>query len=78
MDHAHRHGALDWSDWWRLAAKEPALAEPTARRWEIYSPDDEGDMPSAQWHARVLREKGFAEARPVACSPADTLLLALK
>ncbi|NUQ96822.1 MAG: SAM-dependent methyltransferase, partial [Streptomyces sp.] len=31
-----------------------------------------------QWHARVLREKGFGEARAVWCSPADTLLLALR
>ncbi|MDX3334787.1 SAM-dependent methyltransferase, partial [Streptomyces sp. ME02-6978a] len=29
-------------------------------------------------HARTLREAGFAEARPVWCSPSDTLLLALK
>ncbi|WP_069466342.1 class I SAM-dependent methyltransferase, partial [Actinacidiphila rubida] len=78
MDQARREGALDWTDWWQLAAKDPALAEPTARRWEIYSPDDEGDMPSVQWHTRVLRDKGFTEARPVSCSPADTLLLALK
>jgi hypothetical protein len=35
-------------------------------------------MPSVQWHARVLREKGFGEARPVWCSPSDTLLLAMK
>jgi hypothetical protein len=35
-------------------------------------------MPSAAWHARVLRGKGFGEARPVWCSPSDTLLLALK
>jgi hypothetical protein len=32
----------------------------------------------AAWHARVLREKGFGEARAVWCSPSDTLLLALK
>jgi hypothetical protein len=54
------------------------LAEPTARRFEIYGEHADGDMPSAAWHARVLREKGFGEARPVWCSPSDTLLLAVK
>ncbi|MGW2720950.1 class I SAM-dependent methyltransferase [Streptomyces sp. NPDC001492] len=78
MDQATREGALDWSQWWQLAAKDPALAGPTARRFEIYGDHADGDMPSPQWHARVLREKGFGEARAVWCSPADTLLLALK
>jgi trans-aconitate methyltransferase len=78
MDQALRNGALDWSEWWQLAAKDPALAAPTARRFEIYGDHADGDMPSAQWHARVLREKGFGEARAVWCSPSDTLLLALK
>jgi hypothetical protein len=35
-------------------------------------------MPSVEWHARVLREKGFAEARPVWRSPSDSLVLAVK
>ncbi|MER6422141.1 class I SAM-dependent methyltransferase [Streptomyces sp. NPDC001137] len=78
MDQAMRDGALDWSQWWQLAAKDPALAGPTARRFEIYGDHADGDTPSPQWHARVLREKGFGEARAVWCSPADTLLLALK
>ncbi|MFF4361719.1 class I SAM-dependent methyltransferase [Streptomyces sp. NPDC001604] len=78
MDQATRDGALDWAQWWQLAAEDPALAGPTARRFEIYGDHADGDMPSPQWHARVLREKGFAEARAVWCSPADTLLLALK
>ncbi|MFC7882410.1 class I SAM-dependent methyltransferase [Streptomyces sp. NPDC057376] len=78
MDAAKAGGALDWSEWWQLAAKDPVLAGPTARRFEIYGEHADGDMPSAQWHARVLREKGFGEARPVWCSPSDTLLLALK
>ncbi|MBV7697234.1 class I SAM-dependent methyltransferase [Streptomyces sp. TRM70350] len=78
MDRAQKDGALDWADWWQLAAKDPVLAEPTARRFEIYGDHADGDMPSAAWHARVLREQGFAEARPVWCSPSDTLLLALK
>ncbi|WP_112467118.1 class I SAM-dependent methyltransferase [Streptomyces triticisoli] len=77
-DRAMKNGALDWAEWWALAAKDPVLAEPTARRFEIYGDHADGEMPSAARHARVLREKGFAEARPVWCSPSDTLLLALK
>lgn len=73
-----RNGALDWGEWWQLAAEDPVLAEPTARRYEIYGEHADGDMPSAAWHARVLREKGFGEARAVWCSPSDTLVLAFK
>ncbi|MFJ3899467.1 class I SAM-dependent methyltransferase [Streptomyces sp. NPDC090083] len=78
MDQAKRDGALDWADWWQLAAQDPVLAGPTARRYEIYGEHADGDMPSPQWHARVLREKGFGEARAAWCSPSDTVLLALK
>ncbi|MEU3984983.1 class I SAM-dependent methyltransferase [Streptomyces sp. NPDC026672] len=78
MDRAKRDGALDWADWWQVAAQDPVLAGPTARRFEIYGEHADGDMPSPAWHARVLREKGFGEARPVWCSPSDTLLLAVK
>ncbi|AYN39475.1 class I SAM-dependent methyltransferase [Streptomyces dangxiongensis] len=78
MDQARQDGTLDWAEWWRLAAADPVLAEPTARRFAIYGEHADGDTPSAAWHARVLREKGFAEVRPVWCSPSDTLLLALK
>ncbi|MGV9563980.1 class I SAM-dependent methyltransferase [Streptomyces sp. NPDC003480] len=77
-DRALRDGALDWAEWWQLAAEDPVLAAPTARRFEIYGEHADGDTPSAAWHARALREKGFAEARPVWCSPSDTLLLALR
>ncbi|MBN0047378.1 class I SAM-dependent methyltransferase [Streptomyces actuosus] len=78
MDRAMRDGALDWAAWWALAASDPALAEPTARRFAIYGAHADGEMPSAAWHARVLRERGFAEVRPVWASPSDTLLLALR
>ncbi|MEU4654486.1 class I SAM-dependent methyltransferase [Streptomyces sp. NPDC023723] len=78
MAAARRDGALDWSQWWRLAAEDPVLAEPTARRFALYGEHAEGDTPPVAWHARVLREKGFGEVRPVWCSPSDTLLLALK
>ncbi|RPE40796.1 ubiquinone/menaquinone biosynthesis C-methylase UbiE [Streptomyces sp. Ag109_O5-1] len=78
MDQAKAAGALDWAEWWQLAAQDPVLAGPTARRFEIYGEHSDGDMPSAAWHAHTLREKGFGEARAVWCSPSDTLLLALK
>ncbi|MFE0383079.1 class I SAM-dependent methyltransferase [Streptomyces bungoensis] len=78
MDQARRDGALDWSAWWQSAARDPALAGPTARRFEIYGEHADGDTPSPAWHAATLRAHGFAEARPVWCSPSDTLLLAVK
>ncbi len=59
-------------------AQDPVLAEPIARRFEIYGEHADGDMPSVARHARVLREKGFGEARAVWCSPSGTLLPALK
>lgn len=78
MDEARAAGVLDWAEWWRLAAKDPLLAEPTARRFEIYGEHADGDTPSAAWHARALREAGFAEAREVWRSPSDALVLALR
>ncbi|MFF9499101.1 class I SAM-dependent methyltransferase [Streptomyces sp. NPDC014656] len=78
MDREKAAGVADWAEWWALAAKDPALAEPTARRFEIYGDHADGDMPSAGWHADTLRAAGFGEARPVWCSPSDTLLLAVK
>ncbi|MER5737771.1 MULTISPECIES: class I SAM-dependent methyltransferase [unclassified Streptomyces] len=78
MDREKAAGVADWSEWWALAAQDPALAEPTARRFEIYGDHADGDMPSAGWHADTLRAAGFGEARPVWCSPSDTLLLAVK
>ncbi|GAA3375435.1 class I SAM-dependent methyltransferase [Streptomyces sannanensis] len=86
-ERAHRHagrdrakaaGALDWAEWWQLAAKDPVLAEPTARRFEIYGEHADGETPSADWHARTLREAGFDEARTVWRSPSDALVLAVK
>ncbi|MGX1881202.1 class I SAM-dependent methyltransferase [Streptomyces sp. NPDC055287] len=79
MDRARAGGAVDWADWWALAAKDPVLAEPTARRFEIYGEHADGDTPSAEWHARTLREAGgFGEARAVWRSPSDALVLAVK
>ncbi|MEU5218929.1 class I SAM-dependent methyltransferase [Streptomyces sp. NPDC020807] len=78
MDRAKAGGALDWAAWWAEAAKDPALAEPTARRFEIYGEHADGDMPAPRWHADTLRAAGFGEARVVWASPSDTLLLAVK
>ncbi|MFD7319940.1 class I SAM-dependent methyltransferase [Streptomyces sp. NPDC059875] len=78
MDRAKAEGALDWAEWWAVAAKDPVLAEPTARRFEIYGEHADGDAPSARSHAEILRAAGFAEARPVWASPSDTLVLAVK
>lgn len=78
MDRARAEGVLDWAEWWALAAKDPVLAAPTAARFEIYGEHADGDMPSAQWHARTLREAGFAEARAVWASPSDSLVLAVR
>ncbi|MFD9033095.1 class I SAM-dependent methyltransferase [Streptomyces sp. NPDC059567] len=78
MDRAKAAGALDWAEWWAVAAKDPVLAEPTARRFEIYGEHADGDMPSARRHAEILRDSGFAEARQVWASPSDTLVLAVK
>ncbi|GHH81782.1 methyltransferase [Streptomyces sulfonofaciens] len=78
MDRAKEAGALDWADWWDLAAEDPVLAEPTARRFEIYGEHADGETMPAEWHQRVLRESGFAEARTVWSSPSDALVLALR
>ncbi|MFF2730704.1 class I SAM-dependent methyltransferase [Streptomyces sp. NPDC058008] len=78
MDRARAAGALDWAQWWDLAAKNPVLAAPTAERFAIYGEHADGDMPSVHWHARTLREAGFAEARAVWASPSDSMVLAVK
>ncbi|MFF4904867.1 class I SAM-dependent methyltransferase [Streptomyces sp. NPDC001260] len=78
MGRAQTDGALDWAEWWTRAAKDPVLAAPTARRFEIYGDHADGEMPSAAWHTRTLLAHGFGEARAVWCSPSDTLVLALK
>ncbi|MFF8378823.1 class I SAM-dependent methyltransferase [Streptomyces sp. NPDC015661] len=78
MDREKAAGVLDWADWWALAAKDPVLADPTARRFEIYGEHADGDTPSARWHADTLRGAGFAEVRPVWASPSDSLVLAVK
>ncbi|MEU5973265.1 class I SAM-dependent methyltransferase [Streptomyces sp. NPDC047315] len=78
MDRAKEGGAVDWAEWWALAAKDPALAEPTARRFEIYGEHADGETPPLQWHVQTLLTAGFAESRAVWSSPSDALVLALK
>ncbi|OON81208.1 class I SAM-dependent methyltransferase [Streptomyces tsukubensis] len=78
MDRAKGEGVLDWAEWWQLAAADPVLAEPTARRYAIYGEHADGDTPSVEWHASALRAAGFDEARAVWASPSDALVLALK
>ncbi|ROQ82765.1 class I SAM-dependent methyltransferase [Streptomyces laculatispora] len=78
MDAAKAGGALDWADWWALAAKDPVLAGPTAERFRIYGEHADGDTPSVRWHADTLRAAGFGEARAVWSSPSDSLVLAVK
>lgn len=79
MNRARAAGALDWEEWWKTAAADPALAGPTAERFAIYDgAHAAGDTPSAAWHGETLRAAGFDEARTVWSSPSDALVLALK
>ncbi|WP_338672893.1 class I SAM-dependent methyltransferase [Streptomyces sp. SCSIO 30461] len=78
MDRAKAAGVPDWAGWWALAAKDPVLAAPTARRFEIYGEHADGEIPSLDWHARTLCAAGFAEARGVWASPSDSMVLALR
>ncbi|MCE4942761.1 class I SAM-dependent methyltransferase [Streptomyces albulus] len=78
MDRAKEAGAVDWAEWWRLAAADPRLAGPTAERFEIYGEHADGETPTVQWHVDTLRTAGFAEARAVWASPTDSLVLALR
>jgi SAM-dependent methyltransferase len=76
-------GVLDWVQWWRTAAEDEVLAAPTAERFGIFGRPEDGDhfndqVQSGEWHARTLREAGFAEARAVWAGPADSLVLALR
>ncbi|MFJ4769070.1 class I SAM-dependent methyltransferase [Streptomyces uncialis] len=77
-ERAREDGALDWAEWWELAGRDPVLAGPTARRFEIYGEHADGDTPPLDWHVRALRDSGFSEARGVWGSPSDGMVLALK
>ncbi|WP_420035509.1 class I SAM-dependent methyltransferase [Streptomyces sp. cg28] len=78
MERARGGGAVDWVDWWALAAADPVLAGPTARRFEIYGEHADGVTPSVGWHVSALLGAGFGEARAVWRSPSDALVLALR
>ncbi|MFD8571708.1 class I SAM-dependent methyltransferase [Streptomyces sp. NPDC059639] len=78
QEEARSGGAVDWADWWALAAADPVLGEATARRFEIYGEHADGDTPSVSWHVGALRAAGFGEARAVWGSPSDALVLALR
>ncbi|MTE20956.1 methyltransferase domain-containing protein [Streptomyces sp. TRM43335] len=76
-------GRQDWADWWKAAAADPALAEPTAERFRIFGNPAEGDHADGEtqpvaWHVASLRAAGFAEARTVWASAADAMVLALR
>ncbi|MEU8822735.1 class I SAM-dependent methyltransferase [Streptomyces sp. NPDC048636] len=80
---AREAGTQDWVDWWESAARDSALAGPVAERFRIFgNPADgdhaDGEVQSAAWHARALRDAGFAEARPVWCSVSDAMVLGLR
>lgn len=80
---AKEDGVLGWAEWWQTAAQDEVLAAPTAERFAIFGDPATGDHPSEEvqspdWHARTLREAGFAEARTVWAAPRDSLVLGLR
>ena len=79
MDQAKADGVVDWAEWWQLAAQDPVLAGPTARRFEIYGEHADGDMPVRRAGTRACcARRASRRPAPVWCSPSDTLVLALK
>ncbi|MCF6523409.1 trans-aconitate 2-methyltransferase [Streptomyces sp. JJ36] len=76
-------GEQDWGQWWASVAADGELAEAAAQRFALLGDPTRGDhadgqVQSAAWHVRTLREAGFAEARLVWASPADGLVLGLR
>lgn len=76
-------GGRDWVGWWQLVVDDELLTGPATERFRILgNPIDgdhsDGEVQSAGWHARTLRERGFAEARAVWASPSDGLVLGLR
>lgn len=76
-------GVRDWPGWWRDAAADELLAEPAARRFEIFGDPSAGDHSDGEshpveWHAAALREAGFTEARAVWRSVPDAVVLGLR
>ncbi|WP_433063814.1 class I SAM-dependent methyltransferase [Dactylosporangium sp. CS-033363] len=55
--------ALSWSRWWEHVATVPELADPVARRHEIYPSGHAAEhTPPVAWHLEALRAAGYAEA----------------
>lgn len=75
---AARGAAEDWEGWWRLAAADEVLAEPVARRFEIFGSHADGAVLPEPWHHEALRAAGFAEVRTVWRSVPDAVVLGLK
>ncbi|MCT2591821.1 class I SAM-dependent methyltransferase [Streptomyces sp. N2-109] len=82
-EEAKAAGAHDWAGWWQLVADDEQLGGPAAERFRLLGDPvtgdhSDGEVQSTDWHVRTLREHGFAEARPVWCSPSDSLVLGLR
>ncbi|MET7638404.1 class I SAM-dependent methyltransferase [Streptomyces sp. NPDC005438] len=82
---AREAGSLDWADWWRQLADDPALAEQAEARFRVLGdprvqPSDHahGEIQSLEWHLEKLREAGFDEVRAVWRSITDACVLGLK
>jgi trans-aconitate methyltransferase len=76
-------GVQDWAAWWQAVADDPVLAGQAAERFRMLGDPTAGDhsdgeVQPASWHARTLREAGFAESRAVWASPSDSLVLGLR
>ncbi|WP_309237733.1 class I SAM-dependent methyltransferase [Streptomyces albidus (ex Kaewkla and Franco 2022)] len=76
-------GSQDWVEWWSEMADDATLADVVAERFRIFGnplngDHSDGEVQSAGWHAEALRAAGFAEARPVWCSPEDAMVLGLR
>ncbi|WP_052848259.1 class I SAM-dependent methyltransferase [Streptomyces avicenniae] len=76
-------GVLDWAGWWTHAAAAPELADVVRERFALLGDPisghtGDGHVHTPDWHARALRDAGFAEARPAWASLTDALVLALR
>ncbi|OEV05834.1 class I SAM-dependent methyltransferase [Streptomyces oceani] len=82
-ERARSAGELDWAGWWQEVTRDERLAGPAAERFRtlgdpVAGDHADGEVQSAEWHARTLRDLGFAEARTVWCAPQDGLVLGLR
>ncbi|MCH6162493.1 class I SAM-dependent methyltransferase [Streptomyces marispadix] len=82
-ERAEAEGSQDWIAWWDGLSREPAVADAVAERFRtignpLAGDHSDGEVQSPGRHAQLLREAGFAEARPVWSAPLDALVLGLK